>query len=184
MGTPVIKYVPSDPVAGVPAFSATGTFATSVGVPPPQAFGAQQEFVDMQSGTSNGGAALGIFCQGSNVTAAGQFVQIVNNSAILLDSGNSASFYPIGIAGGPMTATNCWGWVGVEGKFDNGAFTNTSFAANVRVAFGSTAGQIGSVTALGSGIRGIILPVSMTSADTYLTVQLANPFIIGVTASN
>ena len=184
MGTPVIKYVPSDPVAGVPAYSASGTYATSAGIYPPVQFGAIQEFVDMQSGSGGAGGALGIFCQGSNVASAGQFVQIVNNSAILLDSGNSASFYPIGIAGAPMTATNVWGWVGVEGIFDNGAFTNVAFAANGRVALASTAGQIGSVTALGSGIRGIVLPVSFTSANTYLTVQLASPFIIGITASN
>lgn len=183
MGTPVIQYVPSEGRIGVPAYSATGTFATSAGVYPPCAFGEAVCFRDAQSGTGSGGA-VAVFCQGSNVTAAGQFVHIQNNSAVLLASANSASFYPVGIAGGPMTATNVWGWVGVEGKFDNGAFTNSSFAADARVALASTAGQIGSVTALGSRIAGIILPNSYTSADSYLTVQLARPFVIGITASN
>jgi hypothetical protein len=184
MATPTIKYVNIDPRAGVPAYSATGTFATSAGVYPPVPFGAEAQFKDNQTGSTNAGAMLAVLCQGSNVASAGQFVQIQSGSAILLDSGNSASFLPIGIAGGAMTATNVWGWVGIQGLYDNGAFTNVSFAANARVALASTAGQIGSVTALGSGIRGIVLPVSFTSSQTYLTVQVNNPFIIGITASN
>lgn len=184
MATPTIKYVVGEDIAGVPAYSQSGTFATSVGVYPPFPFGAVVRFKDNQSGSTNGGGAVAVMCQGSNVASAGQFVQIQSNSAILLDSGNSASFLPVGIAGAPMTATNVWGFVGVQGLFDNGAFTNSSFAANARVAFASTAGQIGSVTALGSGIRGIVLPVSFTSSQTYLTVQLNNPFVIGITASN
>ena len=177
MATPTIKYVVADALAGVPAYSQSDTVQR---LP----LGALVEFQDLQTGSTNAGNCQAVYCQGSNVASAGQFVQIVNNSAVLLDSANSASFYPVGIAGAPMTGTGAYGFVGVDGIFDNGAFTNVSFAANVRVALASTAGQIGSVTALGSGIRGIILPVSFTSANTYLTVQLANPFIIGVTASN
>jgi hypothetical protein len=184
MAAPTIKYLVADDMAGVPAYSASGTFATSAGVYPPVPFGMEVRFKDNQTGSGNAGGCVGVMCQGSNVTAAGQFVQVVSNSAILLDSANSASFYPIGIAGAPMSATNVWGFVGLEGLFDNGAFTNVSFAANARVALASTAGQIGSVTALGSGIRGIILPVSFTSSQTNLTVQLARPFIVGITASN
>ena len=190
MGTPTISYVPVDPVAGAPAYASTGTFATASGVFPPLAFGHEAKFRDNQSGSANSGGAVALFCQGSNVASAGQFVMISNNSAVLLDSGNSTCFLPIGIAGGAMTATNVYGWVGVEGKFDNGAFTNVIFAANGRVALGSTAGQVGSVTALGSGIRGIVPTQSYTSTDgsgvgyRALSVQLARPFIIGVTASN
>ena len=194
MGAPTIKYVPVDPQAGVPAYSVSNTFATASGIYPPVPFGAVGEFADLQTGTSNAGQAVAIYCQGSNVTAAGQFVMISSGSAVLLNSANSTCFYPIGIAGAPMTATNVGGWVGVQGLFDNGAFTNVVMAANNRIALGSTAGQIGSVTALGSGIRGINIPVSYTSTDgsatslagvyCALTVQVNNPFIIGVTASN
>jgi hypothetical protein len=183
MATPSIKYVPTVAV-GLPAYSESKTFATSAGVYPPVPFGYEAEFKDVQTGSTVGGACVAVYCQGSNVASAGQFVQIINNSAVLLNSDNSASFYPIGIAGAAMTATNVAGWVGIQGKFDNGAFTNVAFAANGRVALASTAGQIGSVTALGSGIRGIILPVAYTSADSYLTVQLARPFLNGITASN
>jgi hypothetical protein len=177
MGTPTIKYVPVEPQAGLPAYSATHST-------PQMAIGYEARFNDVQTGSANAGQCLAIYCQGSNVASAGQFVQVINGSAVLLDSANSASFFPIGIAGGAMSATNRYGWVGVQGKFDNGAFTNVSFAANARVALASTAGQIGSVTALGSGIRGIILPVSYTSANSYLTVQINSPFIVGITASN
>jgi hypothetical protein len=170
----------------------SGTFATSAGVYPPVAFGQERQFRDVQTAAAALGGAAAVFCQGSNVASAGQFVMISNNSAVLLDSGNSTCFWPIGIAGAPMTATNVYGWVGVQGVFDNGAFTNVVMAANNRIALASTAGQIGSVTALGSGIRGIAIPVSYTSTDgsiaavgyRALTVELARPFLIGVTASN
>lgn len=184
MATPAAKYMPVDNAIGLPAYSQSNSFATASGVNPPVPFGFEARFKDVQTGTTNAGACVAVYCMGSNVASAGQFVQIINNSAVLLASANSASFYPIGIAGAPATATNVGVWVGVEGKFDNGAFTNVSFAADARVAFASTAGQIGSVTALGSRIHGIVLPNSFTSADTYLTVQLARPFAIGITASN
>lgn len=177
MGTPAIKYMPVEPQAGFPALSATHTT-------PQLALGYEARFNDMQTGSTNAGQCLAVYCQGSNVASSGQFVMLQSNSAILLDSANSASFLPIGCAQGALTATNVYGWVVVQGLIDNGAFTNVSFAANARVALASTAGQIGSVTALGSGIRGIVLPVSFTSSQTYLTVQLNNPFLIGITASN
>ncbi len=177
MGTPSIKYVPVEPQAGIPAYSATHTT-------PQMALGYEARFNDIQTGSTNAGQCLAVYCQGSNVASAGQFVQIISGSAVLLDSANSASFFPVGIAGGAMAATSKYGWVGVQGLFDNGAFTNSSFAANARVALASTAGQVGSVTGLGIGVRGIILPVSFTSSQTYLTVQMNSPFIIGITGSN
>ena len=185
MATPTIKYVVADAQAGVPAYS-------QVDSTPKLPLGAVVEFQDLQTGSTNAGNAVAVYCQGSNVAGAGQFVHIVSNSAVLLDSGNSASFYPIGIAGGALSATNQYGFVGIQGLFDNGQFTNVVFAAGGRVAFASVAGQIGSVTALGSRIQGIVVPTSYTSADgslaalSYraLTVQLDYPFAIGVTASN
>ena len=135
------------------------------------------------------GAGQFVYVQGSNVASRGQFCHIVSNSAVLLASGNSASFYPIGLACAALSATNVYGWVQVAGLADYATMTNADFAAGVRVAFGSTAGQIGSVTALGSRIQGIILPVSYgnaakTASAPNMTVQLNHPFAIGVTASN
>jgi hypothetical protein len=57
-------------------------------------------------------------------------------------------------------------------------------AANAYIALGSTAGQVGTVTALGSRINGIAVPVAFTSSQTSLTVYLDFPKIVGVTASN
>lgn len=194
MGSPTIKYVPIENAAGFPAFNQSGTFATSANVYPPVAFGQEVRFRDAQTGSSNAGGAVGVMCQGSNVTAAGQFVQIINNSAVLLASGNSSSGFPIGIAGAPMTATNVYGWVGIEGKFDNGAFTNVAFTVPGPVCLASTAGQVGSVTAVGSEIRGIVLANSFTSTDgsatslagayCALSVQLARPFLLLRSATN
>jgi hypothetical protein len=112
----------------------------------------------------------------------------VSNSAVLLASANSASFYPIGLAAGALSATNVFGWVQIAGLADYATVSNTDVAANIRVAYGSTAGQVGSVTALGSRIQGINIPVSYGSARSAsapnLTVQLQRPFQIGITASN
>jgi hypothetical protein len=134
------------------------------------------------------GAAEFVYCQGSNVASRGQFCHIVSNSAVLLASANSASFYPIGLAAGALSATNVFGWVQIAGLADYATVSNTDVAANIRVAYGSTAGQVGSVTALGSRIQGINIPVSYGSARSAsapnLTVQLQRPFQIGITASN
>jgi hypothetical protein len=134
------------------------------------------------------GAGEFVYAQGSNVASRGQFCQIVSNSAVLLASANSASFYPIGLAAGALSATNVFGWVQIAGLADYATVSNTDVAANIRVAYGSTAGQVGSVTALGSRIQGINIPVSYGSARSAsapnLTVQLQRPFQIGITASN
>lgn len=193
MGTPLIKYVAIDPIVA-PAFSESGTFATASGKYPPLPLGYEVRFKDNQTGSGNAGGAVAVMCQGSNVTAAGQFVQITNGSAILLDSGNSLSRLPIGIAGAPMSATNVWGWVGVQGKFDNGAFTNVAASVTHPIAFGSTAGQIGTVTGVGSEIRGLAIENAYTSTDgsatslagSYcaLTVRLNRPWVLVRGATN
>jgi hypothetical protein len=171
------NYQVVDPTLGFVAATQTATVKAAP-------LGYEARFADMQTGTANVGGAKFVYCQGSNVTAAGQFVQIQNNSAVLLASGDSASFYPIGLAAGNISATNVYGWVQVQGIADYALFTNSSFAAGARVALASTAGQIGSVTALGSRIQGIILPNSYTSSQTSMTVQLNYPFVVGITASN
>lgn len=136
--------------------------------------------------TAQGGMGMGsfIYCQGSNVTAAGQFVHVSNGSAVLLASANSTVWWPIGLAGGNLSATNVYGWVQVQGKADYALHTNVSVAANAYIALGSTAGQVGTVTALGSRINGIAVPNSFTSSQTSMTVFLDFPKLIGITASN
>jgi hypothetical protein len=197
MATPTISYVPADQgIAGLPPYSATGTYATTAGVVPPANFGQAYRFRDVQTGSTNAGGCVAIFCQGSNVASAGQFVQIINNSAVLLTNGNSLSNYPVGIAGGAISATNVWGWVGVQGKFDNGAYTNVEYTIPGARAYlpTQTAGQIQSSAASNAyiEIRGLHLPNSFTSADgssagigyRALTVQLARPYLFMRSATN
>jgi hypothetical protein len=178
------SYVIADPTVGFTPASATGT----VQVAP---LGYYARAVDNASvGTSvNRGAGQFVYCRGSNVTAIGQFVHISGGasggvSAVLLASANSTVFWPIGVAAGNLSATNVFGWVQVQGLCDYATASNTAVAANAYIALGSTAGQVGTVTALGSRINGIAIPVAFTSSQTSLTCYLDFPKIIGVTASN
>ena len=168
-----------EPVIGAPS-PATATYSTAA-----WPLGYEAKFADQQSGSANLGAGVFVYCQGSNVASAGQLVHIVNNSAVLLDSANSASFYPIGLAATALSATNVYGWVQVQGLADYGRQTNSSGGAGIRLALASTAGQFGTVTALGSRIHGLICPVSFTSSQSAsITLQLQRPFVVGITASN
>jgi hypothetical protein len=178
------QFIIVDPAIGVPTpVSQTGTAKLAV-------LGLSYRAEDRNSsGTAqNLGGAVFVYCQGSNVASRGQFVHISNNSAVLLASANSALFYPVGLAAGVLSATSLFGWVQVAGFADYATCSNTDVATGGRIAFGSTAGQVGTVTALGSRIHGIIVPVSYGSARSAsapnLTVQLQNPFAIGITASN
>jgi len=136
----------------------------------------------------NVGAGMFVYARGSNATTNGQFVHLSGGlggvSAVLLASANSTVFWPIGVCAGALTGTGQFGWVQVQGLCDYATASNTSVAANAYIALGSTAGQVGSVTALGSRIMGIAVPNSFTSSQTSLTVFLNFPAIIGVTASN
>lgn len=178
------SYIIADPLIAGGVASATGTSQLA-----PLGYRARA-LDNATGGTSvNHGAAEFVYCRGSNVTAIGQFVHVSGGasggvSAVLLASGNSTVFWPIGVAAGNISATNVFGWVQVWGVCDYATASNTSVAANAYIALGSTAGQVGSVTALGSRINGIAVPVSFTSSQTSLTVFLDNPKIIGVTASN
>jgi hypothetical protein len=139
---------------------------------------------DTSTGSAGMGAGEFVYCQGSNVTAAGQFVHVSNGSAVLLASANSTCWWPIGLAAGNLSATSVFGWVQIHGKADYALHTNVSVAANAYIALASTAGQIGTVTALGSRINGIAIPNVYTSSQTSLTVYLAYPKGIGITGSN
>lgn len=162
-----------------------GASPASVTVTNPQAdIGDIANFFDNGTGSTNFGCGEFIYCRGSNVTAIGQFVHVSNGSAVLLASANSTVFWPIGVAAGNLSATNVFGWVQIQGLCDYATASNTSVAANAYLALGSTAGQVGSVTALGSRIQGLAVPNSFTSSQTSMTVFLWRPQIIGVTASN
>lgn len=178
------SYVIADPTIGFMPASATGTVQLAE-------LGYYARAVDNASGGTSvrHGAGQFVYCRGSNGTAIGQFVHISGGasggvSAVLLASANSTVFWPIGVMAGNISATNVFGWVQVQGICDYATCSNTSVAANAYLALGSTAGQVGSVTALGSRINGIATPNSFTSSQTSLTVYLDFPKIIGVTASN
>ena len=171
------NFVGVDPIIGAAAASQTATSQGGI-------VGNYVDMVDNASGTTNFGGGQFVYCRGSNVTARGQFVHISNGSAVLLASGNSTVFWPIGVAAGALSATNVFGWVQVQGLCDYATASNTAIAANAYIALGSTAGQVGTVTALGSRIMGIAVPNSFTSSQVSATVYLDFPKIIGVTASN
>lgn len=140
----------------------------------------------LQSGRSNGlGVGEFVYCQGSNVTAIGQFVHISNNSAVLLAAGNSASFFPAGLAAGNLSASNVFGWVQVAGLADYAKGTNSAIAAGVPLYIAAgTAGFLVTNVVAGNHVQGVVAPASYTSSQSNsLTVQLFNPFVAGLTAS-
>lgn len=138
------------------------------------------------SGRSNGlGIGEFVYCQGNNVTALGQFVHINNNSALVLAAANSASFFPVGLAAGNLSATNVFGWVQIAGLADYAKGTNSAIAAGVPlyVAAG-TAGFLVTNVVAGNHVQGVVAPASYTSSQSNsLTVQLFRPFLAGLTAS-
>lgn len=178
------QFFVAEPVLGVP-IPVSQTLTTQL-LPLGRTFWAEDR--NTRATAFNLGAAEFVYCRGSDVLSRGQFCQIIRNSAVLMGSAASASFYPIGLAAGALSATNVFGWVQIAGLADYATCSNSDLAVHVRIAFGSTAGQIGTVTALGSRIHGINIPVSYTAARTAsapnLTVQLQRPFAIGITASN
>ena len=157
---------------------------TSTGTVPVAKVGMYYRAFDNGSGTTNFGGAQFVYARGSNVTAAGQFVHISSGSAVLLDSANSRAWFPIGVAAGNLSATNVFGWVQVQGFCDYALVSNSAVATNANICLASTAGQVGSVTALGSRIAGIGVANSFTSSQTSLTVYLDFPKLIGITGSN
>lgn len=130
------------------------------------------------------GAGEFIYCQGSNVASAGQFVMVSNGSAVLLNSANSASAFPIGVAAGVLGASSVFGWVQIQGVCDYAQGSASSIAAGVPLYLAGTAGYVNSVAGLGSRVQGVVAPNSYTSSQSAsLTVQLFRPFVAGNTAA-
>lgn len=158
----------------------------------PQApIGLEVDAID-RAAASSGGPAWGkfVYARGSNVASAGQFVQIVNGSAVLLASANSALRYQIGVCPTVLSATNVYGWVQVRGLAD---YVRAN-ASNVEVPAGSaayvcgTAGAVISTPGIGSCVVGLHAPVSNASGTansaSHKYVLDGACRIHGVTASN
>lgn len=173
------KFMIVDPFIGLPLnASQTGTT---------QLFdlGLEVRGADRASAKSsaNMGGGVFIYAAGSNVTAIGQFVHFSSGSGVLLASANSASFFPIGVAAGNLSATNVFGWVQVQGNCDYAQGTNSAIAAGVPLYLAATAGIINSVAGAGSRLVGIVAPASYTSSQSAsFTVNLNRPVMIGNTA--
>jgi len=145
--------------------------------------GAIANGVDVNTGTTNIGGGQFIYCQGSNVASSGQWVQIQNNSAVLLTNNISQKF-PVGVVGALLSATNCYGWVQVQGLCDYARGTNSSIAAGVALYGGSVNGYVNSASVDGGFILGAICPVSYTSSQSNnMTVQLHYPVVHGSSAA-
>jgi hypothetical protein len=119
-----------------------------------------------------------VYCRGSNVASAGQFVNIQNGSAVLAASANSSRALPVGVAAGALTATNVYGWVQVRGRCDYARCTNHSFAADIPLYLGTTAGFLGSVYLAGGQVFGAVAPASLHSSLSAgsMTFILDRPF--------
>lgn len=151
------------------------------------ALGLEMIAVDNQTGASsvNVGAGRFVYCQGSNVTAVGQFVHISSNSAVLLAAANSTCEFPVGVAAGNLSATSVFGWVQVQGLCDYAKGTNSSIAAaqQLYIAAG-TAGFLVTNVVTGNRVQGVAAYASYTSSQSNsLSVQLQYPRIVGVADS-
>lgn len=166
------------PILGQSGISDTGTS---------QLFplGRMVDAVDIGTGTAAGiGAGRFVYARGSNVASVGQFVHLINGSAVLLASANSSNANQVGMAAGVLSATNVFGWVQVQGVADYGRGTNSSIAAGAPLYLCGTSGLLAAASAAGSRVDGVHCPVSYTSAQSAsLTVYLdGGAFIRGLTA--
>jgi len=163
---------------------ATATFTSPV-VP----LGLEVDAIDRAASSAGGGAAgRFVFCRGSNMASAGQFVHIINGSAVLLAAANSVSAYPIGVGAAALTATNVYGWVQVQGRVDYARGTNTAPASALPVYIcAGTAGYVLTNVVAGNRIQGCVGVPGQTntvasSAGSY-QYDLNRPFIAGLSAA-
>lgn len=172
-----------NPIAGVPLISQTD----SVAVAP---LGLEVDAVDVRAST--GSAAVNgygkfVYCRGSNMASGGQFVHIINGSAVLLASANASRANAIGVGVGALTATNVYGWVQVAGRADYVRGTNTSWAAGAVPYIGATAGQLVSNAAAGQRVQGAYIPADQSNTGLgsagSQTWELNRPFIAGASAA-
>lgn len=153
----------------------------------PQApLGIEVDGIDRNFSTaSGGGAGRFVYCRGSNVASAGQFVHIQNGSAVLLASANASLAFPVGCCPTVLSATNVYGWVQVQGRVDYATHTNTGVTAGIPQYIGATAGQLVSNAAAGQRVQGVAVPYNQTATATNLSYvyDLNRPFIVGASAA-
>lgn len=149
--------------------------------------GVEMVAIDNQTGASsvNLGAGRFVYCQGSDVTALGQFVHISSNSAVQLAAANSTCEWPVGVAAGNLSATNVFGWVQVQGLCDYARGTNSSIAAAQQLyVCAGTVGLLVTNVVTGNRVQGVAAYASYTSSQSKsLSVQLNYPRIVGVADS-
>jgi len=119
------------------------------------------------------GDGLFQYCVGDTAGPAlsrGQAVLIRGNSALLAGTAQKASNLPLGIAAGPLSASNVYGWVQVQGYCDYARGTNVNTSVGATAFLGSTTGQIATGSgAAGNAIWGLHFPKQVT-ADNSLSV--------------
>jgi len=131
--------------------------------------------------TAGNAAGVFVYARGSNIASAGQFCHLVNGSAVLLASGNSASAYPVGVCPTVLGATSQYGWVQIQGFVDYARGTNVAPVAGVPVHFCGTPGIVLS-NVNNNRIFGIVGNASVTatasSAGSYC-YELNRPWVPG-----
>ena len=172
----------SDFVVNYPGIGVPLTPVSVTASAPQFPIGVEVVAFDRAASTAGGGAAgIFVYARGSNIASIGQFCHLVNGSAVLLASGNSASAYPIGCAAGLLSATNAYGWVQVQGRVDYARGTNTAPSSNVPVHMCGTNGIVLS-NVNNNRIWGIVGNTAVTatasSAGSYV-YDLFRPFAPG-----
>jgi len=172
--------------------------------------GLEVQAVDMASGsaaTGSGNLGCGrfVYCVGSGASAPsrGDLVFMKGNTVMKAGSASTASWLPLGIAAGDITATNVYGWVQVAGMCDYAKMENATTDTYLAGGAAATA-FIGSATdgcmnttqtATCNAIMGIGFPfgsVVLTGASSTwstasfsnMTVQLCYPQVRGGSASS
>jgi len=129
---------------------------------------------DFATGSARVGDGLFQYVVGDTAGPAlsrGQAVLMRGNSALLAGTVNRLSNLPLGIAAGPISASNVYGWVQVQGFCDYARGTNANTSVGATAFVGSTTGQLASTQgAVGARVWGLHFPVQVT-ADNSLSVS-------------
>jgi len=178
---------------------------SSTGTTPLLPLGHRAQAQDIQTGSTNLGCGQFLYvvgvATGASSAAKGDLAMIKGDTVQQAGPARSASVLPLGIAAGPLSGTNVYGWVQVRGLCDYAAMENAttdSFNAAGRAAtafIGSgTDGNLATTqSATGQAIVGIGFPMGAltltgsrsvwsTASFTGMTVQLFNPFVRGTSA--
>ena len=135
---------------------------------------------DFATGSARLGDGLFQYCIGASAgqpQSRGQLVQIRGYSAALAGTVNRLSNFPLGLAAGPISGSNVYGWVQVRGLADYAKASNHDIAVGASAFVGSTTGMIATTQgATGAAIYGIAFPISATSTQSQsITIDLNFP---------